>query len=87
MRIGFRHSPCGTATVMAQQMQNDDGEFTFRQLNPKMTAAPWGSNNEATKESWENDKRFWALCCLPAFCIYLCSDEKDEVINHYTDGD
>ena len=50
MRIRFGRTPCGKATVMAQQMQNDDGEFTFRQWNPKMIAAPWGTNNAATKE-------------------------------------
>ena len=30
MRIHFDYSPCGTASIMAQHMKNDDGEFTFR---------------------------------------------------------
>ena len=52
MRVSFFCNPCNIATVIAQHMQNDDGEFTFRKWNPKMTAAPWGFNNDATKEAW-----------------------------------
>ena len=88
MRISFSHRPCGTATVLAQQMKNDDGEYTFRQWNPKLTNAPWGFENDAVEETWQTSWFFWVLCFVPACFINKCCDlTGSKNINIYKDGD
>ena len=34
MRVYFEYDPCGPATVIAQQVQDDKGKFTFRKWSP-----------------------------------------------------
>ena len=52
-----------------------------------MTAAPWGFNNDATKESWQTSKLFWAFCLIAACCVQCCDSRNQEVINYYEDGE
>ena len=52
-----------------------------------MTVAPWGFNNDATKESWQTSKLFWILCILPACCMHCCDSRSSECIYYHKDGD
>jgi hypothetical protein len=76
MRVKFQYVACADVSVMAQQMQNEKGRFTFRQWNPKMIDTPWREDNDNEDE----------LTCPPAcFCCAvverLVLDAKEEVIN------
>ena len=50
MRISFVYYPCKEASVIAQHVVDDNGEFAFRPYNPKMVFAPWGSDNGKVNE-------------------------------------
>ena len=62
MRVSFENDKCGTTTVIAQQMQDNDEVFTFRKWNPDKTEVPYGESTDA-----EGD----ATCTNPC-CCYIC---------------
>lgn len=64
-RISWLYVPCGTMTVMAQQMQKENdkthqSEFTFRKWNPSHVDATWGSDNSNSLDP----------CCPMVFFIW-----------------
>jgi len=65
MRIKFKYVACGDVNVMAQQMQNEHGRYTFRQWNPTKIDTPWGENNDSDTD---------ASC--PIFCVCCYFVEK-----------
>ena len=51
LRITFERVVCEPTTVVAQQIQLDDGTFTFRQWNPKKAFVRVGENTDPDIES------------------------------------
>ena len=41
-RIKFHYNVCGTATIMAQQLQDNEDVYTFRKWNPEKKTVPYG---------------------------------------------
>lgn len=41
-RITFEYDTCGPATILAQQVQNEEGQHTFRKWNPEKIKVPYG---------------------------------------------
>lgn len=63
MRVKFQYVACGEVNVMAQQMQDEKGRYTFRQWNPSKIDAPWGEDNGS-----ETDVHC-PLCCICCFAV------------------
>ena len=68
-------------------MKNDDGEYTFRQWNPKLTNAPWGFENDAVEETWQTSWFFWVLCPFHACFLKKVNMNGSGGVNIYKDGD
>ena len=46
-RIRFHYCPCSTATIMAQQVQDNEDVYTFRKWNPEKKMVPYGQSTDA----------------------------------------
>jgi hypothetical protein len=62
MRVCFEYDKCGSTTIIAQQMQDDDEVFTFRKWNPDKINVPFSESTDA-----EGDN----MCTNPC-CCYIC---------------
>jgi len=58
---------CCTVTVMAQQMQDDKDEYTFRQWNPEKTHAAWGEDNSSPVD---RSCPMFCVCCVAVEFIF-----------------
>ena len=61
VRLRWHYVPNQDVTVIAQQVQNDEGTFTFRQWNPEMINARIGEDNDSDKN---------ATCPITCFCCW-----------------
>jgi hypothetical protein len=66
MRVKFETVECGPLNVMAQQMQDDKGRFTFRQWNPERTDVPWGEDNGSETDA------HCPMACVCCFVVEWC---------------
>ena len=46
-RVKVTYSKCGTASVIAQQIKDHDGNWTFRKWNPVKKTVPYGQSTDA----------------------------------------
>jgi len=83
-RVCFEYDTCGTTTIIAQQMQDDEEVFTFRKWNPDKINVPMSESTDAEGDS--------ALCSNP-MCCYICmcvnclfNTMFEEVVDHATDS-
>ena len=91
MRISFSYAPCGKggkASVCAQLIKDNEGEFTFRQWNPGKRNVPYDTPTEQIKEPWQTATWAWIFCCLP-ICInkHCCRKEGQGTIEVYYAGE
>jgi hypothetical protein len=61
-RVKWSYIPNQQVTVVAQQMQNDQGAYTFRQWNPDKTEVAWGENNDSNTD---------ATCPVTCICCWI----------------
>ena len=82
-RIRFHYCPCDTATIMAQQMQDDDDQFVFRKWNPEKKNAPWGTDTSGEQDSTCGNP----ICCFICMCVNcLFNAMFEEVVDLSRDG-
>lgn len=81
-RIKFHYNECGEATIMAQQIQDDEGVYTFRKWNPDKKNVPFGTSTDA-----EQDTVCSPMCCYICMCVNcLMNSLFEEVVDHAKDG-
>ena len=66
IRISWEFVPCENITIMAQQMENEEREFTFRQWNPNRQNVPWGEENGSSVDP------SCPTACICCFCVEMC---------------
>lgn len=62
IKISWKYVPCEAITIMAQQMENDSQELTFRQWNPSKPNVPFGEDNGSSTD---------ATCPVTCICCFL----------------
>lgn len=62
IRISWMKVPCEEITVIAQQIQNDDGIYTMRQWNPTKVDVAYGDNNDSSTD---------ASCPITCICCFV----------------
>ena len=82
-RIKFHYNVCGTATIMAQQLQDNEDVYTFRKWNPEKKTVPYGQSTDAEADStWGNP-----ICCYICLCVNcLMNTLFEEVVDVARDG-
>jgi hypothetical protein len=74
---------CGTTTLIAQQVQDDEDVFTFRKWNPEKISVPFGESTDAEADSTMGGP----LCCYICMCVnFLCNTAFEEVVDVAKDG-
>lgn len=83
-RVKFSHSTCGTTTVFAQQMQDEDDVFTFRKWNPEKINVPFKESTDADDDSTCTNP----LCCYICLCVNCCFNVMfEEVVDSAQDSE
>ena len=83
MRVQFTLEKCGTTTVIAQQMQDDDGVHTFRKWNPDKINVPFSESTDAEGDSTCTNP----LCCYICLCVNCCFNVMfEETVDHVCDA-
>ena len=73
----FEYDTCGAATIIGQQIQNDEGQTTFRKWNPEKIRVPYGQSTDA-----DNSSTSCLACCYICWCIDKCfSTVLEEVVD------
>ena len=82
-RIKFHYCPCSNATIMAQQVQDNEEQYTFRKWNPQKKNVPYGQSTDGEADSTCGNP---ILCwiCLLVNCIFNAMFE--EVVDVARDG-
>lgn len=65
MRIKWEYAPCDHVDILAQQMENSVGVYSFRQWNPEKADVAWGEDNGSSTD---------AAC--PVTCVCCWAVEK-----------
>ena len=83
-RLKHYYNECGTATIIAQQIQDSEEVYTFRKWNPEKKMVPYGQSTDADADS---------TCGSPLYC-YICACVNcimntvfEEVVDHAEDGE
>merc|ERR1712032_1737695 len=81
--MGFHYNECGNATIMAQQIEDADGNRTFRKWNPEKKTVPYGQSTDAEQDSTYGNP----ICCYICLCVNCMMNTMfEEVVDHATDG-
>lgn len=62
IRIRWRYVHCRPVSVIAQQIENEKGEFTFRKWNHRRPTVAFGESN---------DEEIEASCPIACFCCFI----------------
>ena len=82
-RIKFHYCPCSTVTIMAQQVQDDEDQYTFRKWNPEKKMVPYGQSTDGEQDSTCGNP----LCCYICLCVNcLFNTMFEEVVDVARDG-
>ena len=81
-RVRFHYNTCGIASVMAQQVQNNERKYTFRKWNPNKKAVLFG---ESTDEDEDIAKENPILCFMCNFVNWMMNAMFDESIDIVSD--
>lgn len=67
IRVKWQMVVCSDVTFISQQMQNGEGEFTFRNWNPDKEDVPWG---ESTAQDVDVSCPGYCLPCFIVECLF-----------------
>ena len=74
----FEYDTCGPVTIIAQQVQNEDGYHTFRKWNPEKINVPYGQMTDADSNVTTGSP----LCCYMCLCVdAMCDTLFEEVVD------
>ena len=83
-RVKFEWAPCDKCSIVAQQVQSNEGARTFRKWNPKKINLPFGQETSADADETCADN---FCCCLICKCVNcLMNTAFEEVIDYAVDG-
>ena len=81
-RIKFHYCPCSQVTIMAQQVQDNEDQYTFRKWNPEKKMVPYGQSTDG-----EQDSSCGHPLCYICMCVNcLFNTMFEEVIDVARDG-
>jgi hypothetical protein len=81
-RVCFSYDTCGTTTVMAQQIQDDEEVFTFRKWNPEKLNVPLHESTDADGDETCGNP----LCCYICMCVNcIFNTAFEEVVDSAVD--
>ena len=82
-RVRYHWNECGTATIMAQQITDDDDQYTFRKWNPDKKNVPYGESTDADGDAACGN----VCCCYICMCINCMMNVAfEEVVDKAVDG-
>jgi hypothetical protein len=82
-RVSFSYDTCGTTTVIAQQMQDDEECYTFRKWNPEKINVPFHESTAAEGDDTCGNP----ICCYICMCVNCCfSVMFEETVDMARDG-
>lgn len=81
-RVSFEYDTCGPATIIAQQVQNEEGQVTFRKWNPEKVKVSYGQSTDADSGATQGNLACCYICVLVDCC---CSAVFEEVVDHAVD--
>lgn len=82
-RVRFDYCKCDQASVVAQQIKDHDGKWTFRKWNPYKKNVPYGVSTDADSDSENSSLVFCCVCIVVDKCM---NTMFEEVVNHFVDG-
>ena len=83
IRISFSYCQCGPTSIIAQQISDPEGGYTFRKWNPLLEKVSFGEKTDA-----EGDHaRLPLIFCYICECVNLCFNKMfEEVVDMFVDG-
>ena len=82
-RVKFEWAPCDQCSIVAQQVQSNEGTRTFRKWNPKKINVPYGQETSADADETCAD----GVCCLICKCVNCFMNAAfEEVIDFVVEG-
>ena len=82
-RIKFHYCQCTQVTIMAQQVQDNEDQYTFRKWNPEKKMVPYGQSTDGEQDSTCGNP----LCCYICLCVNcLFNTMFEEVVDVARDG-
>ena len=82
-RVKFHYNQCGTATIIAQQIEDNENNMTFRKWNPEKLTVPYGNSTDADADTTCGSP----LCCYICMCVNcLMNVMFEEVVDVARDG-
>ena len=76
-RVTFEYDTCGPVTIIAQQVQDEDGNHTFRKWNPEKINVPYGQTTDVDS----NFTSACPLCCYTCMAVdWMCNTFFEEVV-------
>ena len=82
-RVKFHYNQCGTATIMAQQIQDDQDCYSFRKWNPEKRNVDIGQSTDAEQDGTCGNP----CCCYICMCVNcLMNTLFEEVVDVARDG-
>ena len=82
-RIKFHYNTCGAATIMAQQVMDNEDVHTFRKWNPEKKMVPYGQSTDADADTTCGNP----CCCYICMCVNcLFNAVWEEVVDVARDG-
>ena len=82
IRVSWETAGCTDLTVVAQQIENEKGEFTMRQWNPAKPNVGWNEENDDT--SVETSCPMMCVCCF--FIEKLFKGAFPEILDYCEEG-
>ena len=82
-RVKFHYNKCGQTSVLAQQVKDDDGNWTFRKWNPYKINVPYGQGTDAEADSTLGPLLFCYICAIVNCCM---NSMFEEVVDVFVDG-
>lgn len=82
-RVSLKWAPCGNITIISQQVENNEGQRTFRKWNPKKTNVPFGQETSADADETCSDCYCCAICKL---VNWFMNSVFEEVVDFTEEG-
>lgn len=82
-RVHFHYNKCDRASLMAQQLQDDEGNYTLRKWNPEKRNVPYGVPTDGDQDGTCGNP----LCCYICMCVNCIMNVMfEETVNVARDG-
>jgi len=83
IRVGFTYNKCSDGSIMAQQIKDDEDNYTLRKWNPEKRNVPYGVSTDGDMDSTCGNP----LCCYICMCVNCIMNVMfEETINKAQDG-